>query len=71
MSSADPMAAASSHGRSEQYVLEPWAYKVPGFHIYDGVVMGDSSPREYLDDVRNMELYGDDVFVVSYPKSGE
>ncbi|XP_064636909.1 sulfotransferase 1C2-like [Lineus longissimus] len=46
------------------------AYKVPGQYIYEGIVMGQYTPRHHLDNVKAMEIVPDDVIVSAYPKSG-
>ncbi len=46
------------------------SHRIPGEHVYDGMVMGGHFPAEVLDRVKTFEWRDDDVIVSSYPKSG-
>ena len=45
-------------------------HKLPGEHVYDGVLFFGYSPPEVLDDVKEFPVREDDVFIVTYPKAG-
>ena len=45
-------------------------YKIPGEHIYDGIVFGEIFPAEVLDAVKKFTFKEDDILIATYPKSG-
>lgn len=45
-------------------------HKLPGEHVYDGVLFFGYSPPEVLDRVKTFPVREDDVFIVTYPKAG-
>ena len=45
-------------------------YKIPGEHIYDGIVFGEIFPSKVLDEVKNFVFREDDILIATYPKSG-
>ena len=45
-------------------------YKIPGEHIYDGIVFGEIFPADVLDAVKKFTFREDDILIATYPKSG-
>ncbi|XP_029648302.1 sulfotransferase 1C4-like [Octopus sinensis] len=47
-----------------------FTHKLPGEHVYEGVLFFEYSPPEVLDRVKDFNVRDDDVFIVTYPKAG-
>ncbi|XP_077864393.1 sulfotransferase 1C2-like [Saccoglossus kowalevskii] len=45
-------------------------YKIPGQFVYEGVLYGDYVRKEILENPASVDVRKDDVFVVTYPKTG-
>lgn len=47
-------------------------YRMPSkFPVVDGVRYFPGTTREFLQDIKNLPLRGDEVIVVSFPKAGK
>ena len=46
-------------------------YKIPGEHIYDGMVFGEIFPADVLDAVKKFQFKDDDILIATYPKAGK
>ena len=53
-----------------QNLLTMASYKIPGEHIYDGIVFGEIFPAGVLDAVKKFPFKEDDILIATYPKSG-
>ncbi|XP_046365306.2 sulfotransferase 1C4-like [Haliotis rufescens] len=46
------------------------SHKLPGEHVYDGILFFGYTPPDILDAVKDFEVRDDDVFIITYPKAG-
>lgn len=49
---------------------ERFSHKLPGEHVYEGVLFFEYSPPDILDAVKTFPVRDDDVYIVTYPKAG-
>nr|KAG5698016.1 hypothetical protein BaRGS_005834 [Batillaria attramentaria] len=47
-----------------------FTHKMPGEHVYEGVLFFGYSPPDVLNNVKTFPVREDDVFIVTYPKAG-
>ena len=50
---------------------ERFSHKLPGEHVYEGVLFFEYSPPDVLDAVKTFPVRDDDVYIVTYPKAGK
>ena len=47
-----------------------FSHRLPGQHVYSGVLFFGYSPPDILDAVKDFNVRDDDVFIITYPKAG-
>lgn len=50
---------------------DKFSHRLPGEHLYNGILFFGFSPPETLDAVKEFKVRDDDVFIVTYPKAGK
>ena len=55
----------------EAEICSHFTHKLPGEHVYEGILFFGFSPPDILDQVKEFEVRDDDVFLATYPKAGK
>ena len=55
----------------EAEIPSRFTHRLPGEHVYEGILFFGYSPPDVLDAVKEFEVRDDDVFLATYPKAGK